>query len=124
MNKRFLVLMALVFASPMVFAAGNAKKIAEGKFLYEDWGCIACHGIGDKVKAKNPEPSPDLKGVFTRRKLEWIKKFTKNPAAMIEAGDPDAVEMAKKYDKTMKTFKITDADWDKIFEYIKSEGGI
>lgn len=117
-----LLLLAVVSLSTNVSAAGNAKKIANGKFLYEDWGCKGCHGIGAKYN-QEAEKGPNLAGVFVRRKADWIKKFTKNPEAMITAGDKDAVEMNTKYGKIMKTFKISDAEWDDIFEFIKSEGG-
>lgn len=123
MKKLFILMtIALMGASFSAAAAGNAKKIANGKFLFEDWGCKGCHGIGATYN-QDAEKGPNLTGVFTKRKAEWIKKFTKNPEAMIASGDKDAVEMATKYGKTMKTFKITDAEWDDIFEFIKSAGG-
>ncbi len=115
----FLMCLAFSFDS---FAGANAKKLANGKFLYEDWGCKGCHGIGTKFN-QDAEKGPNLQGVFSRRSADWIKKFTKNPQAMIDAGDKDAVEMNKKFGKVMKTFKMTDAEWDDIFEFIKSEGG-
>lgn len=120
MKKLFIVSMILM-ASVDSFAAGNAKKIANGKFLFEDWGCAACHAIGTKHN-QDAEKGPDLKGVFARRSGDWIKKFTKNPQAMIDSGDKDAVEMSKKYGKVMKSFKIADNEWSDMFEYIKSEG--
>lgn len=116
-----IVLTSLAF-SLNAFAGGNAKKIANGKFLFEDWGCKGCHGIGAKFN-QDAEKGPNLQGVFSRRSEEWIKKFTKNPQAMIDSGDKDAVEMNKKFGKVMKTFKITDAEWGDIYDFIKSEGG-
>jgi len=56
-----------------------------------------------------------------RRTEAWVLKFTKNPAAMIESGDKDAVEMSKKFSKTMKTFKMPDSEWNDIFAFIKSK---
>lgn len=116
------VVMAMALATTAAYAGGNAKKLANGKFLFEDWGCKGCHGIGTKFN-QDAEKGPNLQGVFTRRGADWIKKFTKNPQAMIDSGDKAAVEMNTKYGKVMKTFKITDAEWDDIFEFIKSEGG-
>jgi cytochrome c2 len=117
-----LFLLVGILFSVEAFAAGNAKKIADGKFLYEDWGCKGCHAIGN-LYPQESDSGPDLKGVFKRRSADWVKKFTKNPQAMIDSGDKDAVEMHKKYGKVMKTFKITDAEWGDIFEFIKSESG-
>ena len=120
--KKLLVATALMafISAPFAMAAGNAKKIADGKFLYEDWGCTACHGFGPKEPAKNADSGPDLQGLYSRRTSEWVKKFVKNPAAMLEAGDKHTVEMEKKYGKIMKTFRISDSEWDSILEYIKS----
>ena len=115
----FVVLTGLSFSA---FASGNAKKIANGKFLFEDWGCKGCHGIGSTYN-QDAEKGPNLAGVFTRRSSDWIKKFSKNPAAMVDAGDKDAVEMSKKYGKVMKTFKISDSEWEDIYEFVKSAGG-
>ena len=115
----FVVLTGLSFSA---FASGNAKKIANGKFLFEDWGCKGCHGIGSTYN-QDAEKGPNLAGVFTRRSADWIKKFSKNPAAMVDAGDKDAVEMSKKYGKVMKTFKISDSEWEDIYEFVKSAGG-
>lgn len=123
MKKLFIAsIIALMGASFGAVAAPNAKKIANGKFLFEDWGCKACHGIGATYN-QDAEKGPNLSGVFSRRSAEWIKKFSKNPQAMVDAGDKDAVEMSKKYGKVMKTFKISDSEWDDIFEFIKSAGG-
>lgn len=112
-------MIALLGASFDVSA--NGKKIANGKFLFEDWGCKGCHGIGTNFN-QDADKGPNLAGLYTRRSKDWIKKFTKNPAAMIDAGDKDALEMSKKYGKVMKTFKMSDSEWDDIFEYMKSAG--
>lgn len=119
--KSLLIVTMIMFSSMDSFAAGNAKKIANGKFLFEDWGCKACHGIDSKYN-QEADKGPNLKGLFTRRSADWIKKFSKNPQAMIDSGDKDAVEMHKKYGKVMKTFKMSEAEWSDIFEFLKSEG--
>lgn len=122
MKKLFIVTVALAM-STAAFAAGKptAKQIANGKFLYEDWGCTACHGIGSGYGNQDDTKGPNLAGLYKRRSEEWVKKFTKNPAAMIEAGDKDAKEMEAKYGKVMKTFKMSDAEWNDIFAFIKSK---
>lgn len=122
MKKLFFALIAVsLSAGAFAQAKGNAKQIANGKFLFEDWGCTACHGIGPSYGAKDDTQGPNLAGLYKRRSEEWVKKFTKNPAAMIESGDKDAVEMSKKYPKTMKTFRMPDSEWNDIFAFIKSK---
>lgn len=122
MKKLFVVVIALsLSAAAFAQGKGNAKQIANGKFLFEDWGCTACHGIGPSYGAKDEAQGPNLAGLYKRRTEAWVMKFTKNPAAMIESGDKDAVEMSKKYSKTMKTFKMPDSEWNDIFAFIKSK---
>lgn len=119
--KKALIMLAMtsMFASADAFSA-DAKKVANGKFLFEDWGCKSCHSIGSKYN-QDPTKGPDLKGVFSRRSADWIKKFVKDPQAMIDSGDKDAVEMHKKYATVMKKFKMSDDEWNDIFEFLKSE---
>lgn len=121
-KKLFILSMIALMGASFEASANDAKKIANGKFLFEDWGCKACHGIGTTYN-QDLEKGPNLTGVFSRRSKDWIKKFVKNPQAMIDAGDKDAVEMSKKYGKTMKTFKISDDEWEDILKFVKSAGG-
>ncbi len=125
MKMLLLSLLVLSMGVSNVYAAGkpDPKKIANGKFLFEDWGCTGCHGIGT-YGAANEDTGPNLKGLYKRRSEEWVKKFSKNPAAMIESGDKDAVEMSKKFNgKVMKTFRISEEEWGDIYEFVKSKGG-
>lgn len=101
-------------------AMAGDKQIANGKFLFEDWGCKGCHSIGGEYNT-DPTKGPDLKGVFSRRSPEWIKKFTKDPQAMIDSGDKDAVELHKKYGTVMKKLKLSDDEWADVFEFLKSK---
>jgi len=88
--------------------------------------CTVCHTIGggDKI-------GPDLAGLSKRRKVEWIVKYVKYPAGMIngdaeEAGyeKPDA--MAKKVYELYKPQMMADQELDKaqveaILKYIDSK---
>ena len=118
--KKMVLLVLTLGAFSTVAMAADAKKIANGKFLFEDWGCKACHSIGTQYN-QDPTKGPDLKGVFTRSSPEWIKKFTKDPQAMIDSGDKTAVELHKKYGVVMKKFKISDSEWNDIFEFLKTQ---
>lgn len=119
MKKMTSLILLTLFALPISGNAADAKKVANGKFLFEDWGCKSCHSINGKYN-QDPTKGPDLTGVFKRRNAEWIKKFTKDPQAMIDSGDKDAVELHKKYGTVMKKFKMSDAEWNDIFEFLKS----
>lgn len=119
--KKLLIATLALSVSGTVMAKASAKQLANGKFLFEDWGCTACHGIGPSYGNQDDTKGPNLKDLYKRRKEDWVKKFTKNPAAMIEAGDKDAKEMEQKYGKVMKTFKMSDKEWEDIFAFIKSK---
>jgi len=114
----------LFFGLSLVLATGamaaDAKKVANGKFLFEDWGCKGCHSIGTQYN-QDPTKGPDLKGVFGRESADWIKKFTKDPQAMIDSGDKRANELYKKYGSVMKKLKVSDAEWADIFEFLKAQ---
>ena len=118
MKKALLV--GAAFALVSLETMAGPKNVANGKFLFEDWGCKSCHAIGSQYN-QDATKGPDLKGVFQRRSADWIKKFTKDPQAMIDSGDAAAVEMHKKYNTVMKKFKMSDAEWADIFEFLKSQ---
>lgn len=118
MKGKLLVVAALGIMSFETMA--GPKQVANGKFLFEDWGCKSCHSIGTQYN-QDATKGPDLKGVFQRRSADWIKKFTKDPQAMIDSGDKDAVEMSKKYGAVMKKFKMSDSEWSDIFEFLKTQ---
>lgn len=114
------LLLGLVFGLLATETMAGPKQVANGKFLFEDWGCKSCHSIGSQYN-QDPTKGPDLKGIFQRRNADWVKKFTKDPQAMIDSGDKDAVEMHKKYGTVMKKFKMADNEWSDIFEFLKAQ---
>lgn len=54
--------------------------------------CNACHTVGEGVRV-----GPDLLGVTTRRKPEWLRTYLKSPAAMIAAKDPIVLELLARH---------------------------
>jgi mono/diheme cytochrome c family protein len=50
--------------------------------------CISCHTIGGGRLT-----GPDLKGVSERKDRDWLGSFLLNPKAVIDSGDPYAVEL-------------------------------
>ncbi|MCX6900121.1 MAG: c-type cytochrome [Verrucomicrobia bacterium] len=56
----------------------NAPKLARGRVLFDDLGCIGCHklqGVGGVI-------GPELDGVGARHGAEWLGKHFRNPAAI------------------------------------------
>lgn len=79
--------------------------------------CSSCHSIGGGVLK-----GPDLKGVSQRRKLEWIVKFVQNSAAMIAAGDVDAVKIFNDFKQTdMPEQKLSDDDVKALIQFIEGD---
>ena len=101
----------LVF-SLSAFAEGNPEK---GKQIFKK-KCKACHRLtGSKFVG------PGLAGVTKRRSEEWLHKWIQDPKAMIKSGDPVAVEIRKKFKKTMRKYKLmqNEKNRDDIIAFLK-----
>lgn len=85
----------LMFSLP-AYAAGNPQN---GEQLFKKQ-CKACHRLTDSKLV-----GPGLGGVTKRRSEEWLHKWIQNPKAMLESGDPIAVELRKGFNKTMRTLE-------------------
>jgi len=114
---------AFLILSVMVLSL-SASAFDAGKYFEQT--CKACHTIGggDKI-------GPDLAGLSSRRKVDWILKFVKYPEGMIngdeeEAGYEKADPMAKKIYELYKPQMMADQELDKvklqaILKYIDSK---
>lgn len=88
-----------------------------GEKLFKTY-CTACHTIG-----KGKLVGPDLKGVETRRKEDWLIKFIKSSQTMVKAGDAQAVKVFNDYGKIpMPDQNLSDAEIKSIIGYIKQVG--
>lgn len=56
----------------------GAPKLARGRTLFEELGCIGCH----KLRGTGGVIGPELEGVGARRSPEWLGKHFRNPAAV------------------------------------------
>ena len=103
----------VAFALSFTFAANaqEADPIA-GKKLFNA-NCAACHKLNKKAVG------PALRGVSAKYDKEWLYSWIKNSAAMIKAGDAQAVAIWEEYNKTaMNAFpQLSDADIDNIIAY-------
>ena len=78
---RWLWFLLLAFLLPMSLSAQEAAD-----FFREN--CISCHTIGGGRLT-----GPDLKDVSERKDRDWLGRFLLNPKAVIDSGDPYAVEL-------------------------------
>ncbi|GEM_PF-1343242 len=77
--------------------------------------CTSCHQTNKNATG------PKLAGVTKRRSEEWLRKWIRNPAAMIAGNDPQAVELYHAWYKTsMLSFPLPDTEMDKLMDFLKT----
>jgi cytochrome c551/c552 len=82
------MLLAVAFLAVFNFSAlAEGPNAAEGKELFEQQGCPACHAI-DRIVV-----GPALKDVTKRRSEEWLLKWIKNNVKLRQSGDADANQL-------------------------------
>ncbi len=102
------VLSGLLFVGPAFSQPTGAEltRLAEqGENLYRQ-KCLACHSIGEGDRATGP----DLAGVTERRDQEWLIDFIEDPAKMVAAGDPIAIQLLAKFNNLPMPSLRLDAD--------------
>lgn len=78
--------------------------------------CAACHTIkmGRKV-------GPDLSGVYSIRKNEWLTQFIRSSQKFIKSGDTAAIAIYEEYNKIpMPDNQLSDEQILGVIEYIKT----
>ncbi len=97
--------------APVVATSGG--DIAKGEALFKSL-CAACHKRYKKMTG------PALFGVTERHSTEWLYSWIKNSAAMVAAGDAEAIAIYEEYNKTaMNAFpQLTNTDIDDILAYV------
>ncbi len=103
-------------ASQQTPGAPEAKPVmTAGHKLFIN-NCIQCHSI------KKDKIGPMLDGVMARWNNDTtrIRHFIRNSQEAIRAGDPRAVEVYEKWNKTLMTpmTHLSDGEIDQILEYI------
>ncbi len=79
-----------------VFGKCCDEMVLKGKRIFEQ-NCTSCH-------SKNREKvGPALQDISKRRPNDWIIKFVHNSQQVIKSGDPYAVELYNRYNKTEMT---------------------
>ena len=86
-----------------------------GKNLFNQH-CAACHKMDKKLVG------PPLQDVVELQGKDWTKEWIKNSKALIDAGDPHAVEIWEEYNKAaMPAYNfLQDKELDDIVEYLAS----
>ncbi len=110
-------LVFLMFAGTLqVHAQDDAAgaDAAAGEALFKK-NCQSCHSTG-----ADKQVGPGLKGVDKKHDLGWLTKWINNSQAMIAAGDPAAVKIAKEFNNMQMTSfpNITEADVKNMLAFI------
>jgi len=113
--KRIVTSHALNLIFVLLIAINTSAQepdIAKGKSLYNA-NCASCHKLNKKLIG------PALKGVSAKYDKEWLYAWIKNSAAMIKAGDEQAVAIYEEYNKVaMNAFpQLSNEDIDNILAY-------
>ena len=115
MFKRYAILSlgiaALGCATPV---RDPAAPLVSGEVLFKAKQCYTCHTIGRGVLV-----GPDLKGLFERRHVEWVRQYIADPVTMT-ATDPAAIELKKIYKVQMPRLALSPADLDQLILYLQS----
>lgn len=114
-KHRFIALLIITWFSFTAFNAANAQP--DGAALFSA-NCKQCHSTGD-----NTVVGPGLKGIESRRKMEWIIKWVHNSQELIKSGDPAANEVFNKFNGTVMTAfpNLKDDEISAIIDYVKAE---
>ncbi len=100
----------------------NAQSVDEGKQLFKDKGCAACHNRNMKDKLVGP----GLAGVEGRwEKKEDLFKWIKNPQDLLTANHPYATKLFEANNKIPMTPSpgLTDKEIESILLYVRSQSG-
>ena len=100
-------------------AAPEVRQITDSEMLFRD-RCTSCHVValegqgGDHI-------GPNLFGVTRARDPDWLRAWLKDPAAMVEAGDPIATALYDAYEIMMPNFRLEPRQIEMLLEYIHEE---
>lgn len=90
--------------------------IEAGQTLFKN-NCTMCHAASGEVLV-----GPGLQNIHERRDLSWIIRFVRNSQQVIQSGDPYAVELYNKFNKTqMPSFGFSDDEITSIVAYLKNQ---
>ena len=89
LNVAGVVLCVAFGLSLLSLPAALAQQDAEAFFKQN---CTACHTIGGGKLL-----GPDLKSITKARDHEWLEKWLQNPQAVIDSGDPIALQLKEQY---------------------------
>ena len=89
-----------------------------GQALFSSRACVGCHAIGQGKRV-----GPDLAGVTAQRDLDWLRRWIKNPAAMLATDSLAKALLAQYNNVPMPTLRLADDEVEALLHYIARESG-
>jgi mono/diheme cytochrome c family protein len=86
MMKKWFILVSAFFFAAVLTRPATAQTAQD--FFQQN--CTACHTIGGGRLV-----GPDLKDVTQKKDREWLEHFMQNPKAVIDSGDPYALQIRR-----------------------------
>jgi protein SCO1/2 len=106
----------------MISRGGKSYAVAPEVLQEHDGGylfrtrCNSCHNLS----GGDHELGPGLAGVTTKRTEAWLQSWLSDPSAMIDSGDPIALELYERYNRIrMPNLKLTPSDVAKLIDYLR-----
>jgi protein SCO1/2 len=87
----------------------------EGAYLFRT-RCNSCHTLG----GGDHDLGPDLAGVTFTRPVAWLQEWLSDPSAMIDGGDPTALDLYTQYNEIrMPNLKLSSEDISRLVDYLR-----
>jgi protein SCO1/2 len=102
--------------------APRLRTISKGESLFRT-RCAACHTVGGGVvTAGEQRLGPDLLDVTKKRERAWLVRWLADPDAMLEEGDPIALQLYEEYDGVpMPNARLNQIEIDLLIGYLDAE---
>ncbi len=125
-RRQRILIIAVAYASALFFTACNPRSdyleipndpetIARGKASFEQ-DCSACHNF------RQDGIGPQLGGVTQSVSIEWLRKFIRDPQAVVESGDERGQKLLARYKTMMPAFgHYTDDELTEIIAYLHTQ---
>lgn len=114
-----LVVCAAIAIAPAAAAQSSitvdAALAKQGKTLFTNRGCNACHAFGKKLAG------PDLVGTTDRRSQEWLRRWLKTTDEMLQSDSIAQAMLVEFQNVKMPNLRLSDAEVDALLHYIQQE---
>jgi cytochrome c551/c552 len=87
-----------------------------GQTLFSGRACVGCHSIGQGRRV-----GPDLAGVTATRDLDWLRRWLKDPTAMLATDSLAKALLKQNNNVPMPTLRLADDEVEALIHYIARE---